>query len=249
MGAEHGPPPSGSALRLTLLQIALALEKRSAHNRIYHLLEVAVRKLFVSMMLTALACPALAQSPGQNPAQSPGQTSTAAASPDPTRVAAPAERVPTDVRRTTIIVRDMERSLKLYRDAMGLKVNYDAAMNVSSSAFAQGGKPRPIRLVLLNANDPWIGWIGLIQYTDRPDYPRVRPPRYLGPGSHIIVTAVSDAQKTCDAAATAPGVRMVTPAKISTYPPRTAGAPPIRVLGCQFWDADGAYLEVNQTLP
>lgn len=178
-----------------------------------------------------------------------GQTGPTTPAVDPTKIMTPTERVPIDVRRTTIIVRDMERSLKLYRDALGMKANYDAQMTVSSPGFTQGGPPRPIRLVLLNANDPWIGWIGLIQYTDNPNRPRVRVPRALGPGSHIIVAAVADAQKACNAATAAPGVRMMSPAKISEYPPRVAGAPMIRVLGCQFFDADGAYLELNQTLP
>lgn len=177
-----------------------------------------------------------------------GQTTAVAPATDPTKIATPSQRIPIDIRRTTIIVRDMERSLKLYRDALGMKANYDANMDVSSPGFAQGGPPRPIRLVLLNANDPWIGWIGLIQYTDNPNRPRVRVPRVLGPGSHIMVAAVADAQKACDAAALAPGVRMMSPPKISEYPPRIVGAPPIRVLGCQFFDADGAYLELNQTL-
>lgn len=168
---------------------------------------------------------------------------------DPTKIVAPVERVPIDIRRTTIIVRDMETSLKLYRDALGMRVNYDERMNVSSPAFAQGGPPRPIRLVLLNANDPWIGWIGLIQYTDRPNHPKVKQPKVLGPGSHVMVAAVADAQKACDAAKLAPGVRLVVEPKISIYPPRIPGAAPIRVLGCQFFDADGAYLELNQTLP
>lgn len=168
--------------------------------------------------------------------------------PDPTRIETPAERRPIDIRRVTIIVRDMEASLRLYRDALGLAVNYDAVMNVSSPAFAQDGPPRPIRLVLLNGNDPWIGWIGLIQYTDRQEPPPTDPPRHLGAGSHVIVASVQDAQAACDRAAAAPGVRMVTPPKLAIYPPRTPGAPPIRVLGCQFWDPDGAYLELNQTL-
>jgi catechol 2,3-dioxygenase-like lactoylglutathione lyase family enzyme len=183
------------------------------------------------------------------PLVSLAQSAPNATTPDPTKITAPTERVPIDIRRTTIIVRDMERSLKLYRDALGMKVNYDAGMNVSSPGFAQGGPPRPIRLVLLNANDPWIGWIGLIQYTDNPNRPRVRVPHVLGPGSHIIVAAVADAQKACDAAVLAPGVRMMSPTKVSEYPPRIAGGPNIRVLGCQFFDADGAYLELNQTLP
>jgi catechol 2,3-dioxygenase-like lactoylglutathione lyase family enzyme len=182
-------------------------------------------------------------------AASQATTPTSPSAADPTKITPPTQRVPIDIRRTTIIVRDIERSLKLYRDALGMKVNYDAGMNVSSPGFAQGGPPRPIRLVLLNANDPWIGWIGLIQYTDNPNRPRVRVPRVLGPGSHIMVAAVADAQKACDAAIAAPGVRMMSPTKVSEYPPRTPGAPNIRVLGCQFFDADGAYLELNQTLP
>lgn len=204
----------------------------------------SVKALFLSSILAASLELSVAVAQQANP---PGQSIEPAK--DPTKIVAPVERVPIDIRRTTIIVRDMETSLKLYRDGLGMGVNYDERMTVSSPAFAQGGPPRPIRLVLLNANDPWIGWIGLIQYTDRPDHPKVKQPEVLGPGSHIMVAAVADAQRACDAAKAAPGVRMVVEPKISVYPPRIPGAPPIRVLGCQFFDADGAYLELNQTLP
>lgn len=179
----------------------------------------------------------------------PGLAQTSPLAPATPRIETPAERAPTDVRRTTIIVRDIEASLRLYRDALGLRVNYDSAMTVSGPAFTQGGGPRPIRLVLLNANDPWVGWIGLIQYTDRPDRPRRRVPTELGPGSHIMVLAVADAAATCARAGAVRGVNMVVPPKIAEYPPRRPGDPPIRVLGCQFFDADGAYLELNQSLP
>jgi catechol 2,3-dioxygenase-like lactoylglutathione lyase family enzyme len=204
----------------------------------------SVKALFLSTILAASLELGFALAQQANP---PGQSTEPAK--DPTKIVAPVERVPIDIRRTTIIVRDMETSLKLYRDGLGMGVNYDERMTVSSPAFAQGGPPRPIRLVLLNANDPWIGWIGLIQYTDRPDHPKVKQPNVLGPGSHIMVAAVADAQKACDAAKAAPGIRMVVEPKISVYPPRIPGAPPIRVLGCQFFDADGAYLELNQNLP
>lgn len=175
---------------------------------------------------------------------------TSPATPAPAgSIAVPAERAPIDIRRTTIIVRDIDRSLALYRDALGMRVNYDAPMSVSGPAFTQHGAPRPIRLVLLNANDPWIGWIGLLQYTDRPGRPRRPVPRELGPGSHVIVTAVADAQTACTRAAAVPGVRMMAPLSVSQYPARAPGGPPIRVLGCQLFDPDGAYLELNQTLP
>lgn len=164
--------------------------------------------------------------------------------PGPNTIFGPNAKAPLDIRRTTIIVSDIDRSLKLYRDALGMQVNYDAAMSVSGSAFTQGGKPRPIRLVLLNANDPWIGWIGLLQYTDGK---RMKPAKRdaLGLGSHVIVTAVKNAASACAAAAAAPGVKITAPLTAQEYPGR-AGGPPLKVIGCQLFDADGAYLELNQ---
>ena len=52
-----------------------------------------------------------------------------------------AQRIPVDLRRTTLVVRDIDRSLPLYRDALGLTVIYDQVI---------GGTTR---LVLLRAND------------------------------------------------------------------------------------------------
>lgn len=188
----------------------------------------------------------LASARGESPPPSPSvEQKATTANP----IATPTARAPIDIRRVTIVVRDIDTSLRLYRDALGMKVNYDETMTVSGPAFAKGKPGRAIRLVLLNANDPWIGWIGLLQYTDPPLKPaRRRPPREHDVGSHIIVTAVEDAAKACAAAQAAPGVRMAAPAKIEEYPGRDGG-PPIRVLGCQIWDRDGAYLELNQRLP
>jgi catechol 2,3-dioxygenase-like lactoylglutathione lyase family enzyme len=193
-----------------------------------------MRALILTAALALLGGGASAQAPAANDR------------PAPPLIEAPKERVGTDIRRTTIIVRDIEKSLQLYRDVMGLKVNYDEEMTVSSVAFTQGGKPRPIRLVLLNANDPRIGWIGLLQYTDNRRTRSVSQ-RHLGLGSHIIVTQVDDAKTKCAAAEKLPNVRMVNPLKETSYPGRD-GAPPIIVLGCQFFDADGAYLEFNQSI-
>ncbi len=171
------------------------------------------------------------------------------AAPPAVAPATPDARAPIDIRRVTIVVRDIEASLKLYRDALGMKVNYDEPMTVSSPAFARGSPGRAIRLVLLNANDPWIGWIGLLQYTDPPLRPgRRKPQQEHHIGSHIIVTAVDDAAKACAAAAATPGVRLAVAPGVAEYPGRDGG-PMIRVLSCHIWDPDGAYLELNQRLP
>jgi catechol 2,3-dioxygenase-like lactoylglutathione lyase family enzyme len=162
-------------------------------------------------------------------------------------VTAPTERVPTDIRRLTILVRDMENSLKLYRDVLGLKVNYDAPITVSGVALPAGVPGNKTRLVLLNSNDGFIGWIGLMQYVD-PPLPDTGPyPKRLGIGGHVLVTNTDDAETRCAMAKKVPGVYFTGEAKIAEYPGRNGG-PPIRVKGCNFFDPDGTLIELNQLL-
>ncbi len=156
----------------------------------------------------------------------------------------PVERVPTDIRRTTIIVRDMDASLKLYRDVMGLKVNYDTQVTMSGVALPAGRPGDKARLVLLNGNDPFIGWIGLLHWTN-PKLATKPYPRRMGPGGVVIVTNTDDVPAKCAAAAKVPGVTVTGPPREQVYPGRN-GAPPIRVIGCNFFDPDGILIEMNQ---
>jgi catechol 2,3-dioxygenase-like lactoylglutathione lyase family enzyme len=171
----------------------------------------------------------------------------AAEQPRAAGVDAPAARVPTDVRRLTILVRDIDASLKLYRDVLGLQVNYDAEIRVSGVALPAGVPGNKTRLVLLNGNDPWIGWIGLMQYTD-PPLPDPGPyPTRLGLGGHVLVVNTDDAARRCALAKAVPGVVMTAEARLQVYEGRNGG-PPIRVLGCNLFDPDGTFIEINQIL-
>ena len=162
-------------------------------------------------------------------------------------VEAPAERLPTDIRRVTLIVRDMEASLKLYRDVVGLHVNYDTVVETSGVALPAGEPGAKARLVLLNANDPFIGWIGLMQWTD-PPLPDPGPyPKRMEPGGTVIVMNTDDVDGRCAAAAKIPGVTMTAPPRMQEYPGRNGG-PVIRVRGCNFFDPDGTLIEMNQIL-
>lgn len=157
----------------------------------------------------------------------------------------PADRVPTDIRRATIIVRDMENSLKLYRDVMGMKVNYDTVVTTSGVALPAGEPGAKARLVLLNSNDPYIGWIGLMQWT-MPALPDPGPyPKRMGPGGVVIVTNTDDVPGKCAAAAKVLGVTFTSPPRAQQYPGRNGG-PPINVIGCNFFDPDGILIEMNQ---
>lgn len=162
-------------------------------------------------------------------------------------VVAPTERLPTDVRRTTLIVRSMANSLKLYRDVVGMKVNYDAVVETSGVALPAGVPGAKARLVLLNANDPFIGWIGLMEWLDPPLADPGPYLRRLGPGGVVIVMNTDDVEGRCAAARAVPGVTFTAEARPQEYPGRN-GAPPIRVKGCNFFDPDGVLIEMNQLL-
>lgn len=160
----------------------------------------------------------------------------------------PAERLPTDIRRVTMIVRDMEKSLALYRDVIGMQVNYDTVVETSGVALPAGEPGAKARLVLLNANDPWIGWIGLMQWID-PPLPDPGPyPTRMGPGDHVIVMNTDDVDGRCAMAAKLPGITITAPPRMQEYPGRN-GAPTIHVRGCNFFDPDGTLIELNQILP
>jgi catechol 2,3-dioxygenase-like lactoylglutathione lyase family enzyme len=141
----------------------------------------------------------------------------------------------------------MENSLKLYRDVMGLKVNYDTVLPMSGVALPAGEPGAKARLVLLNGNDPFIGWIGLMEWLD-PRLPDPGPyPKRMGIGGHVIVTQTEDVDRRCAEAALIPGVTVTSPPRDQTYPGRN-GAPPIKVRGCNFFDPDGTLIELNQLI-
>ena len=177
----------------------------------------------------------------------PAPPVASAAGPASPGVTAPTTRLPTDVRRATIIVRDIEASLQLYRDVIGLAVNYDTMVTTGGVALPAGTPGSKTRLVLLNANDPWVGWIGLMQWIE-PPLPDPGPyPKRMGPGGVVLVLNTDDVEGRCKAAKALPGVTFTGEPRPQEYPGRNGG-PPIRVMGCNFFDPDGILIEMNQIL-
>lgn len=173
------------------------------------------------------------------PGAAPGEPRAAGVKP-------PAQRLPTDVRRSTIIVRDIENSLKLYRDVIGLEVNYDTTVTTSGVALPAGEPGATARLVLLNSNDPWVGWVGLMEWLD-PPIPAGEYPKRMGPGDVVMVLNTDDVEGRCARAKSVPGVTFTAEPRLQVYPGRDGG-PEIRVMGCNFFDPDGILIELNQIL-
>ncbi|MCS6948452.1 MAG: VOC family protein, partial [Steroidobacteraceae bacterium] len=95
------------------------------------------------------------------------------------------------VRRTTLIVRSVERSTAFYRDVIGLKVWYDDTIVLSGVGLAAGRAGDRTRLVIMQAEDPLVGMIGLLEFTE----PRLpEPPRRarLGIGDIVFVMQTDD---------------------------------------------------------
>jgi len=159
----------------------------------------------------------------------------------------PAERTPVDIRRTTFVVRDIDKSLPLYRDALGLKLIYDTPIGGGVDKDGKAIAPS-VRLVLLRANDTFIGALGLMQRLKTPPGTVIPPPEFkkAGVGQMIMVINVSDLEERWPKIAATPHIRVETPPTRVEYPNPAGGVIP--VLFSAVWDADGNYIELNKLL-
>lgn len=155
-----------------------------------------------------------------------------------------AERIPVDLRRTTLVVRDIDASLPLYRDGLGLKVIYD--QRIGGGRNPDGSeKPATTRLVLLRANDTFIGALGLMQRLDIGPQPASVFERAM-PGDAILVFNAKDLDARWPAIKTLPGVRVHTEPTRIEYPGPNGSTIP--VMFSAVFDPDGNFIEVNQLL-
>lgn len=155
-----------------------------------------------------------------------------------------ADRIPVDIRRTTLVVRDIDASLPLYRDALGLNVIYDEL--IGGGVDAEGKTTPPtIRLVLLRANDTFIGNLGLMQRLDREPPPRGANAKAQA-GQPILVFNARDLEQRFERIRAVRGVEVESAPQRVEYPgPNDTKIP---VLFSAVFDPDGFYVEINKLL-
>jgi len=165
-------------------------------------------------------------------------------------VAAPVaekDRVNIDLRRTTLIVSDIENSLKFYRDALGFKVIYDNMIRNPRSAKTDEESELARRLVFVQANDDYIGVIGLLEYT-KPRRPVREPePKAFSTGSAVLLFTTTDLNTRYADAVKVPGVEVIEPPEDVSYPSYD-GKSTIGVRTSTMYDPDGFLIELNQFL-
>ncbi len=155
------------------------------------------------------------------------------------------EKIPVDIRRTTLVVRDIEKSLPLYRDALGLKVIYDQLIGGGKD---KDGKVTPptIRLVLLRANDQFIGAIGLMQRLNQPMLPPITEFKRPNAGGMIMVINAKDLDTRWEKIKATPNIKIDTEPYRIEYPgPNNTVIP---VLFSSVFDNDGNFIEINKLL-
>lgn len=154
---------------------------------------------------------------------------------------------PLDFRRTSLIVKDIEKSLSLYRDALGMTVVYDQELTSPNLSMRHGsdGVNRS-RLVLLEANDSFIGMIGLWQFLDQTKKDKAQHDGVdFTPGEIVMVFNTTTLDETFPLAEIAPGVKVLKEPTERHYP---SEAGDIIVMVSMLSDNDGHILELNQML-
>ena len=156
------------------------------------------------------------------------------------------DRIPIDLRRTTLVVRDMEKSLAFYRDGLGLKVIYDQAVNTPRGASDDEAEIAR-RLIFLRSNDDYIGIIGLLEYKKpRKPVPEQKPVAF-GPGTIVFVFNTDDVMTRFERMRKIDGVEVIDEPAEVTYPSYD-GTSTIPVLMSAMSDPDGHVVELNQLL-
>jgi catechol 2,3-dioxygenase-like lactoylglutathione lyase family enzyme len=147
------------------------------------------------------------------------------------------------LKRTTLIVRDAERSLAFYRDVLGLTVWYDDEIVLGGRGLAAGKRGDRTRLVIMKAADPVIGMIGLLQFTTPPLDPPAAERTRLGIGDVVFVMQTDDVQGVHERLV-ATGARVF--AEPHEFVVRGADGVEVTMTTLSFWDPDGYFFEINE---
>lgn len=154
---------------------------------------------------------------------------------------------PINLRRTTLIVRDLETSLLLYRGALGFDVVYDQQLTSPALDTRHGadGVNRS-RLVLMQTNSGAMGMIGLWQFLDQTEKDLAPPDAAdFTPGEIVLLFNTTDLENRFAAASSVPGVRVISAPAERHYP---SPAGDIVVMVSMLVDPDGHTIELNQMI-
>jgi catechol 2,3-dioxygenase-like lactoylglutathione lyase family enzyme len=97
-------------------------------------------------------------------------------------------------RRTTIVVGDMDASIKFYRDTLGLTVFYDQQIASAEEGQLLGFPGARIRIVSLKSESSEEGMVGLMQFLKDDVNPRAKIRQLLAHPDLFLIFLTDDIQ-------------------------------------------------------
>ena len=146
------------------------------------------------------------------------------------------------VSRTTVFVRDMDESLKLYRDILGLKPRVERTLDGEWWNELMGTKGKKVQVVILQtAKGEVVGNIGLFHFVDENPGPPVYSAARLQTGTVALVMVARDIHAVYEKVKAA-GYTIISPPK--TVDPKPSKASAYEML---FLDRDGIVVNIIQS--
>ena len=152
------------------------------------------------------------------------------------------------LRRTTLLVRDLERSVSFYEQAFGLTRYTELDVDLDRvPAFPVGPEPRKgsSGLVILRGENPIAGMIGLMEIRDPPLDDPPYDVRRLGIGSIALVLSVTNAEDVARTIKELGGLILMPITLARNIGDEDGGFIPVKLFMAQ--DIDGYFLEVFET--
>ena len=156
------------------------------------------------------------------------------------------KRAPVDFRRTTMLVNDLETPLRIYRDILGMRIYYDQQLTISGQGLPAGTPGAKARLVMLQANDPWVGMLGIVQFLDPPLDPPPPRERRLGIGDVVLLMNCDDVRAAHRQLREVEGLFVHGEPQVREFPKPGGGR--FRLLGMSFFDPNGYFVELSEWL-
>ena len=151
----------------------------------------------------------------------------------------------TTVKRTTLIVRDIEVSSKWYEEVLGMSLYYDDTITLGGKGMAAGKKGDVTHLKIYKCSDPVIGMIGLLQWID-PELPAPEEiPTKVDFGNPTFVVDTDNVDEVYKKALTLGTHIHSEPHEWSV---RGADGNMINFITMSVFDPDGYFYEINQRL-
>lgn len=149
------------------------------------------------------------------------------------------------LKRTTFVVADARASASFYQSVFGWEIWYDNIVKADARFPPSGAVDgAEVRLIILQAANPKIGKLGLLEYIEAPFDTGVRQDRTkIRMGEPILVIEVDDVDVVFTRAKKA-GAKLVTE-PVDWAVPSPDGVGEIALRTISLFDPNGIYMEVS----